>query len=103
MERCVSWLRDVHCLLLQRLSISRVEHQNYWFLASRILQSLQAFDMGIVLTAPPFASAPPVGCLPLDRQRCSMPVAIWAGVAYVAHIDIQTSAVIVAQERRKRR
>lgn len=83
--------------------ISRLEHSRHWFLASRILQPLQVLDMGIVLTAPPVTSAPSVGCPTsiVEDFRCR--IAIWTGVAYVAHIDIQTSAVIVAQEHRKRR
>ena len=85
-----------------------VSNLGYRWLASRGYTGLggrQAHNMSIVLTAPPFASAPPVSLSDLDHQRFSMPIAIQTGIAYVAHIDTQTSAVIIAQdeELRKRR
>lgn len=35
-----------------------------------------------------------------DRRGFSMAIAIWTAIAHVAHIDIQSSAVIIAQNQR---
>ncbi|KAJ5409322.1 uncharacterized protein N7487_003681 [Penicillium crustosum] len=35
-----------------------------------------------------------------DRRGFSIAIAVWTAIAHVAHIDIQTSAVIIAQNQR---